>query len=84
MQIVIHSRASDKDFGLIEFFGTKSGAKVDSELKIFSEQNGYLLDIIPAHKTALFFDGLLENEIHHFVDCVKGEAECIFSAEDGA
>jgi predicted dehydrogenase len=74
---------TEKDFGSIELFGTKSGAKIDPELRMFSEKNGYLTNIIPAHKTALSFDGLFEKEIRHFVDCVKGEAECISTAKDG-
>ena len=73
----------EKDYGSIELFGTKAGAKIDPELKIYAEQNGYLADIIPAHKTALSFDGLFENEISHFVSCVKGEAQCISTAQDG-
>ena len=74
---------TEKDFGSIELFGTKSGAKIDPELRMFSEKNGYLTNIIPAHKTALSFDGLFEKEVRHFVDCVKGEAECISTAKDG-
>ncbi len=73
----------EKDHGSIELFGTKAGAKIDPELKIYGEQNGYLVDIIPAHDTALSFDGLFENEINHFVSCVKGDAQCISTAQDG-
>ena len=80
---VSFSLNTEKDFGSIELFGTKSGAKVDPELKMFTEKNGYLIDIIPAHETALSFEGLFEKEIRHFVDCVKGKAECISTAKDG-
>jgi predicted dehydrogenase len=73
----------EKDRGSIELFGTKAGAKIDPELKIYSEQNGYLVDIIPAHKTALSFEGLFENEIKHFISCVKSDTQCISTAQDG-
>lgn len=72
-----------KPFGTIELFGTKAGAKIDPKLSIFSEQNGYLVDIIPAHETKLSFSGLFEKEIKHFVDCIDGKAECIAPAQDG-
>ncbi len=73
----------EKPVGSIELFGTKGGAKIDPELSIFTERNGYLVDLIPAHETALSFDGLFENEIKHFIDCIIGETECISPAQDG-
>ena len=73
----------EKPFGKIEFFGTKSGAKIDPELSIYSEMNGYMVDITPAHETKLSFTGLFEREIRHFIDCVEGKAECIAPAADG-
>ena len=33
--------------------------------------------------TALSFEGLFENEINHYVDCVKNGTKCISPAEDG-
>lgn len=71
------------DSGNIELFGTKSGAKLDPKLEFYSEMNNYLVDITPAHDTALSFEGLFENEIAHFIDCVANGTECISPAEDG-
>ena len=73
----------DKDRGIVELFGTKAGAKIDPELSIYTEKNGYLVDLIPAHKTALSFEGLFENEMKHFIDCIQGEAVSIAPPEDG-
>ena len=73
----------EKDKGEIELFGTKAGAKMDPEIRIFTDKNGYLTDIVPAQKTALSMEGLFEKEVRHFVNCVKGEAICISKAEDG-
>lgn len=71
------------DSGNIELFGTKSGAKLDPKLEFYSEMNNYLVDVTPAHDTALNFNGLFENEIAHFVDCLSKGTQCISPAEDG-
>ena len=73
-----------KDQGRIEFFGTKGGAKLEPELEIYTETNGYMADVTLAAKTALDFNGLFQNEINHYVDCIKsGATECKSPAEDG-
>lgn len=72
-----------KDEGIIELFGTKGGAKLSPELEMYTEINDYMVDVQLAAKTALDFNGLFDNEINHFVDCVKGEAQCISPAEHG-
>jgi predicted dehydrogenase len=60
----------EKDKGTIELFGTKAGAKLDPELSIYTDINGYLANVELTAPTALSFEGLFENEINHFVDCV--------------
>jgi predicted dehydrogenase len=72
-----------EDTGNIELFGTKSGAKLDPKLEFYSEKNNYLVNVTPALDTALSFDGLFENEIAHFVNCLADGAPCISPAEDG-
>lgn len=73
-----------KDEGKIEFFGTKGGAKLDPELELYGEVNGYMTDMtLASTKTALSFDGLFENEINHFIDCLNGRTACLAPAEDG-
>ena len=69
--------------GKIELFGTKAGAKLDPELEMYAEENGYMTNVTLTAPTALSFDNLFKNEIDHFVSCVKGEAECLAPAEDG-
>ncbi len=69
--------------GNIQFFGTKAGAKLDPQVEIFSEENGYLVDISFNRDTGLSFDGLFCREIDHFVDCSLNGTECISPAEDG-
>lgn len=72
-----------KDEGKIEFFGTKAGAKLDPELEMYTEMNGYMTDVTLNVPTALSFDGLFENEINHYVDCVVNGTACKSPAEDG-
>ncbi len=69
--------------GDIQLFGTKAGCKLDPQVEIFTEMNKYLVNVEFDDDTALSFDGLFQNEINHFVDCVLGKAECIAPAQDG-
>ncbi len=72
-----------KDCGIIELFGTKGGAKIDPEVELYSDLGGRMVNITPASSTALNFNGLFDNEMHHFVDCVKNGTECRSKAHDG-
>ena len=72
-----------EDSGKIELFGDKGGAKLDPELELYTNVNGYMADINLKTSAALSFDGLFENEINHFVSCVKDGEKCISPAEDG-
>lgn len=72
------------DSGKIEFFGTKGGAKLDPELELYSEVNGYMADVNLIAKTELDGEEAFDNEINHFVDCImKNSAECMSPADDG-
>lgn len=71
------------DIGDIQLFGTKAGARLDPELEIFTEQNGYLSNIQLKKPTALSFQGLFQKEIDHWVDCLLGRTVCRAPAEDG-
>lgn len=72
-----------KDMGRIELFGTKAGAKLEPELEIYSEWNGHMTDVSLVTPTALAFQGLFENEINHFVACVREGTPCRNPARDG-
>jgi len=69
--------------GDIQLMGTKAGARLDPELQIFTEQNGYMCDVALKKPTALSFDGLFQKEIDHWVDCLLGKTECRAPAEAG-
>lgn len=68
-----------KDTGIYsQIFGTKAGANLDP-LTIYGEEDDYLVDKYPTFSKENNFD----NEIRHFLDCVKSGAEPISPAEDG-
>lgn len=71
------------DTGKIELFGTKAGAKIDPELELYSETNNYMTNVNLATPSKLSFDGLFENEINHYVDCITNDVSCISPAADG-
>lgn len=73
----------DNDRGIIELYGDKGGAKIDPELTLYSESNGYMTDITLKAETALSFGGLFQKEIDHYVDCLLGKCECRSPATDG-
>lgn len=85
---VLHIEASfslniKQDTGTIELFGTKGGASLSPELELYTERNGYLIDVGLAHPTALDFNGLFDKEIAHFIDCIQTGAACRVPAKDG-
>ncbi|MCL2508858.1 MAG: Gfo/Idh/MocA family oxidoreductase [Oscillospiraceae bacterium] len=69
--------------GDIELFGTKAGAKLDPEVHIYSELGNRMVNIDFPGSTQLSFDGLFEQEMDHFVDCVLNGTECIAPMQDG-
>ena len=72
-----------KDEGAIQLFGSKAGAKIDPELELYTEVNGYLADVQLAHPTALDFSGLFQREIDHYISCIREGISCISPAGDG-
>ncbi len=72
-----------QDSSCIELFGTKAGAKLDPQLELFTNLNGYMSNVQLTVPTALSFDGLFANEINHFVDCICQKTPCISPAQDG-
>lgn len=72
-----------KPVGRIDLFGTKAGAKLEPELEMYTDLNGYMADVTFDSPTSLSFEGLFENEINHFVDCIRFGIPCISPADDG-
>lgn len=71
------------DVTKVELFGSKGGAKIDPEIELYTDMNGYLTDINFKSETALDMNGLFQNEINNFVNAVLGKEVCLAPAEDG-
>lgn len=68
-----------KDTGMYtQIFGSKAGARINP-LEIYSEEENYLMDSTPIVRDENAFD----NQIRHFIDCVKEGKQPISPAEDG-
>ncbi len=72
-----------EDQGRLELFGTKGGAKLEPDIELYSEDNGYMTNTTLCAKTALDFSTLFQNEIDHFINCIVKGTKCIAPAEDG-
>ncbi|MUV37257.1 hypothetical protein JNUCC1_01063 [Lentibacillus sp. JNUCC-1] len=72
------------DSGELKVFGEKGGAEIDPRLNLTTERHNTILNMTPEIDAAAFdmMDGF-QNEIDHFVDCVKGETETIAPVNDG-
>ncbi|MGP4039294.1 Gfo/Idh/MocA family protein [Gracilibacillus sp. D59] len=68
----------------VSLHGDKGGAEIEPQLEIFTEKNNIMLNSTPQidHLTFDFAQGF-QNEIDHFINCVKGEEETIAPVEDG-
>lgn len=69
------------DDNLVAVYGTKGGLDVNERCEIHTQQNGYLVDTSLANRVTM--DSMFDNEINHFVDCVKNGKQPNSCAEDG-
>ncbi|MGX7417903.1 Gfo/Idh/MocA family protein [Carnobacterium gallinarum] len=72
-----------EDEGKIQLFGTEAGAKLDPELELYTNINGYMADVELKKPVALQMDGLFYKEIAHYIDCIANEKDCLAPAADG-
>jgi predicted dehydrogenase len=61
------------------FYGTKGGAEMESDIKIFTDLDGTLVDIEPQVSDGNAYYA----QMRHFVAAVRGDEEPITTAEDG-
>jgi len=68
-----------KDTGVYsQIFGTKAGASINP-LEIYGEDNNYLMD----SKPVIDEENAFENEIAHFIECIREGKQPSSSADDG-
>ncbi len=73
----------EKDQNSIQLFGSQGGVRLGREVSYYGSMAGYLTNVSFDYPTGWDFDEIFNKEISHFVDCVRGEAQCISPAEDG-
>ena len=66
----------------MELFGTKGGVKIAPDFELYTDVNGYMMDMTPAG-IKIDESGNFTREIANFVDCINGRADCIAPADDG-
>ncbi len=64
-------------------YGTKGGLDLTSGVKLFTETNGFLSDIDVDVKNYKASRPMFDEEMNHFVDCIKNGTSCVATAEDG-
>lgn len=73
-----------EDLYSVQLFGDKGGVRIAPDLELYTDINGYMMNVTPADRdyymdeSRLFYD-----EIDHFVDCVMHNTPCRAPAEDG-
>lgn len=67
----------------IQIFGTEAGVKMDSNVTLYGETDGYLSNTCLTGKSGLDVTEAFQGEINHFVDCARGLTKCINTPDDG-
>jgi len=67
-----------------EFFGDKGGIKIDDDgFKLYTEMNGFMVDVDPKLSKYKYAGDLFADQIAHFVDCILNGTPCRATADDG-
>ncbi|MFC3800846.1 Gfo/Idh/MocA family protein [Cohnella sp. GCM10012308] len=68
----------------ISLFGDKGGVEIDPALAIVTEKHDTILNVTPqTDHPGFHLESAFQNEINHFVDCVRTGAEPISPVSDG-
>lgn len=72
------------DILYMDIFGDRGGARLEPDLEIYGEKNGYMLDIKPVLDSYTYdMKKSFYSEINHFIDCIINGTPCRCPAEDG-
>lgn len=72
-----------KPKGDIELYGTKAGCCIDPQVHLYNEINNYLTDCDFYGDTSFDFSSAFDSEVFHYIECIKGNTECIAPGKDG-
>ncbi|MCA0757136.1 Gfo/Idh/MocA family oxidoreductase [Paenibacillus sp. N4] len=81
VSFTLHAKSDET---AVKLYGEKGGFEIDPETVIVTEQNDTILNVFPQtdHK-GFHFAGAFQNEIDHFVDCIRQGKQPISPVEDG-
>lgn len=81
VSFTLHAKSDET---AVKLYGEKGGFEIDPETVIVTEQNDTILNVYPQtdHK-GFHFAGAFQNEINHFVDCIRQGKQPISPVEDG-
>lgn len=73
-----------EDAMAVQIFGDKGGAEIEPELRLITEKNDTILTITPQIDDLSFdFTKGFQNEVDHFITCIKEKREPISPVHDG-
>lgn len=67
----------------VDLYGTKGGIKIDPTLEFYTDMNGHFVNMQPDGASHSSFEGIFEEEIAHFADCVIEKKQPRSTAGDG-
>lgn len=73
-----------EDLVQVQLFGDKAGAQLEPSFELYETKENYMVNTAPVitEDNSSFVTNFNE-EIKHFIDCVRDKKECINPAEDG-
>lgn len=81
VSFTLHAKNNE---GIIKLYGEKGGFEIDPELSIVSEKYDTILNVHPQiDNAAIDIQAAFQNEINHFIDCVRSGKQPISPVEDG-
>lgn len=72
-----------KDSAEVALYGDKGGVEFEPEMRFYTQQNGYLTDVIPAPAPKFEFKSAFQAEIDNFVSAVRTGSPVLAPAQDG-
>lgn len=81
VSFTLHAKSDET---AVKLYGEKGGFEIDPETVIVTEQNDTILNVYPQtdHK-GFHFAGAFQNEIDHFIDCIRQGKQPISPVGDG-
>ncbi len=81
VSFTIHAKANET---AVRLYGDKGGFEIDPETVIVTEKDNIILNVHPQTDHAGFhFESAFQNEINHFIACIKEGKQPLSPVEDG-